>query len=598
MSSTSLYGNVGNVTVSSKNLTTLYNTTTGNAVVVGNVSDRNFTTLYSGAAQSDVNPTRAYGNANVEAFLNVGTDGANTVQNINMNGTLTVGGESFLGPVGNVHITGGSSGQFLATDGAGNLTWLTGGSGGGNTVPYIHFDVTSSGNNQQFTDALLSSYANSNVMNVMKNGVNIQPSQYTISGTTLTINILLSSGDSIDVLAMGGGGGTVAGLPEEIQYNGGFGFAASSAMTFDVANSTTNLLNLSVTNSANLGSVGNVTIIGGTNGQFLSTDGNGNLSWATGGGGGGNGTPGGSNTEVQFNNNGSFGGNSNLTYNVSTGIVTIGSELTFTRAAANINFPTTIGYIRGQGLGILPTDIFFVDGTTAAQPTRFAGNVEFNTAFGPSLTYDVRLGNIAYVKISGGNIGDVITTNGSANLNWTNTVPFSNVANLANTATFANTAATVTTNAQPNITSTGTLTDLTVSGNVIVQRAYEKFIGVVAGSVGTINYDVLDQSILYYTQNSTGNVTLNLRGNSTSTLNSILPLGNTLTVVFLNKIGGTAYVNDTLQIDSVTVTPQWVNGDSPSVINPLTNCIQSYTYTIIKIGSASYTVLASLTEYQ
>jgi hypothetical protein len=28
-----------------------------------------------------------------------------------------------LGPIANIHITGGTSGQYLSTDGAGNLSW-------------------------------------------------------------------------------------------------------------------------------------------------------------------------------------------------------------------------------------------------------------------------------------------------------------------------------------------------------------------------------------------------------------------------------------------------------------------------------------------
>ena len=44
---------------------------------------------------------------------------------------LTVAGESNLGSNANVVITGGSSGQYLRTDGAGNLTWASVGSGSG-----------------------------------------------------------------------------------------------------------------------------------------------------------------------------------------------------------------------------------------------------------------------------------------------------------------------------------------------------------------------------------------------------------------------------------------------------------------------------------
>ena len=46
----------------------------------------------------------------------------------------------------------------------------------------------------------------------------------------------------------------------------------------------------------------------------------------------------------------------------------------------------------------------------------------------------------------------------------------SGTANTANTANTATTAGTVTTNAQPNITSVGTLTDLSVSGNIAVSK--------------------------------------------------------------------------------------------------------------------------------
>jgi hypothetical protein len=109
-SSTSLYSFTNTVRVSANNFTTLYNVTPSN-VDVASVSDRNFTTLYN--KQSEINPTRPYGNANVEAFLNAGSDqGGNVVHNINADGTLTiptgniqnlnVGNSANLGDVSNV----------------------------------------------------------------------------------------------------------------------------------------------------------------------------------------------------------------------------------------------------------------------------------------------------------------------------------------------------------------------------------------------------------------------------------------------------------------------------------------------------------------
>ena len=67
-----------------------------------------------------------------------------------------------------------------------------------------------------------------------------------------------------------------------------------------------------------LGNIAQISITGGNNGYFLQTDGAGNLSWAAGGGGGGNGTPGGSNSQIQFNDAGTFGGDVGFTYNKTT----------------------------------------------------------------------------------------------------------------------------------------------------------------------------------------------------------------------------------------------------------------------------------------
>jgi hypothetical protein len=79
------------------------------------------------------------------------------------------------------------------------------------------------------------------------------------------------------------------------------------------SNGTANLGALNITGVTNLGNVGNVKITGGTANYVLKTDGTGNLDWVAQSGGGG--TPGGSNTELQFNNNGTFGGISTVTWN-------------------------------------------------------------------------------------------------------------------------------------------------------------------------------------------------------------------------------------------------------------------------------------------
>jgi hypothetical protein len=114
-------------------------------------------------------------------------------------------------------------------------------------------------------------------------------------------------------------------------------------------------------------------------------------------------------------------------------------------------------------------------------------------------------------------------------------------------------------------------------------------------ATGTINFDVVTQSVLYYTTNATGNFTLNIRGDGSTTLNSLLDTGDALTVVFLVTNGATAYYHSALTVDGSSVTPKWQGGTAPSFGN--TSSIDSYSYTVIKTGNAAFTVLASQTRF-
>jgi hypothetical protein len=114
-------------------------------------------------------------------------------------------------------------------------------------------------------------------------------------------------------------------------------------------------------------------------------------------------------------------------------------------------------------------------------------------------------------------------------------------------------------------------------------------------ATGTVNFDVSTQSILYYTSNASANWTLNIRGSSSVTLNSIMATGQSVTVTHLVTQGGTAYYNSALTVDGTSVTPKWSGGTAPSAGN--TNSVDVYTYTLIKTGSGSFTVFASQTRY-
>ena len=114
-------------------------------------------------------------------------------------------------------------------------------------------------------------------------------------------------------------------------------------------------------------------------------------------------------------------------------------------------------------------------------------------------------------------------------------------------------------------------------------------------ATGTINYDVTTQSVLYYTTNASGNFTVNFRGSSGTTLNTVMSTGESLSATFLVTNGSTAYYNSAVTIDGTSVTPKWQGGTAPTSGNA--SSIDSYTYVIVKTGSATYVVLASQTKF-
>ena len=74
-----------------------------------------------------------------------------------------------------------------------------------------------------------------------------------------------------------------------------------------------------------------------------------------------------------------------------------------------------------------------------------------------------------------------------------------------------------------------------------------------------------------------------------------------MTVTLLCKQGGTAYLPSgtngdcRVKVDGVEVGVQWQGGSAPSEGND--NGIDSYTYSIIKVGSATWTIIGSQTAY-
>jgi hypothetical protein len=72
--------------------------------------------------------------------------------------------------------------------------------------------------------------------------------------------------------------------------------------------------------------------------------------------------------------------------------------------------------------------------------------------------------------------------------------------------------------------------------------------------------------------------------------------GQSVSIAFLVTQGTTAYFSNAINIDGSAVTPKWQGGTAPTAGNA--SGIDGYVYNIIKTGTSTFTVLASLTQYK
>ena len=145
-----------------------------------------------------------------------------------------------------------------------------------------------------------------------------------------------------------------------------------------------------------------------------------------------------------------------------------------------------------------------------------------------------------------------------------------------------------------DVTGTAVTDGVTVGGTLDIEEVFEK-VALASSTSGTINYDFLGQGVVFFSNNQTANRTINFIGDSGNTFNSILDIGQSATCSVLLAQGSTAYYLNAYQVDGSSVTPKWSGGSAPTEGNA--SGIDVYTFTIIKTANATFTVLASQTQF-
>jgi len=236
------------------------------------------------------------------------------------------------------------------------------------------------------------------------------------------------------------------------------------------------------------------------------------------------------------------------------------------------------------------TKVVYSDGTNVVDTNL----TDLSSDFSPQLSADLDCNGQDIIMDSSNSIQD------DSNNEY---IKMAKTASAVNEFTVTNAA----TGNAPNLSATGGDTNIdlnltpkgygraTFNGQGKIQSVAEKVTTEATAATGTINYDVLTQAVWNFTSDAAANWTLNIRGDGSNTLDNIMDTGESITVAHIVKNGSTPYYNSAVQIDGSGVTPEWQGGAAPSAGNA--SSLDVYTYTVIKTGSATFTVLAAQTQF-
>ena len=243
--------------------------------------------------------------------------------------------------------------------------------------------------------------------------------------------------------------------------------------------------------------------------------------------------------------------------------------------------------------------------------TLFLGNASTNANLGAFQTFSnanaaaqaVAINTInanlgAYQIYANANIGTLFVGNSITNANlgayqiWAN----SNFG----TSTYSNTNVAAYLSSGIQSTGANIAGDVNIVGNLTASLGFvlEKTNIVPYSPPSVSNIDILECPIVFFTSNATSNVTVNLRGNSTTALNDLVANGQAVTFSVFFPQSATPYYVNQITIDGTTVPTANVSwqGYVP-VTSGNANSIDLYAFTAIKGSINNWRVFATQTTY-
>jgi len=259
-------------------------------------------------------------------------------------------------------------------------------------------------------------------------------------------------------------------------------------------------------------------------------------------------------------------GGTGVTTSTGTGNVVLSTSPTLVTPV--LGTPTSVTLTNATGLPI-------VAGTTGTLSADRGGTGATSLTLNNVLL--VNNGSAVQV-VAPGTSGNVLTSNGTT---WSSTTP----------------AAGVSLSAANTWTATQTFNGSSSTFGTVLLDSAETVNIVAAAPAATTNLYVQSGSVQYYTSNAANNFIVNIAFSAGTTMNAALAIGQVETAALITTQNATAYYGTAVYVDGTAtgVTTKWIGG-APTAGNA--SGLDTYRFAVIKTASATYTVLASLTQYK